>query len=323
MQLIGVEAGGRGEQLGDHAARFRGGSPGVLQGTYSYVLQDESGQIATTHSVSAGLDYPSIGPEHAWLKDTGRAEYVPASDKEALEATHGAGADRRNHSGAGVGARGGGSDQARAEDEEVGDCDCEYFRARRQRYWDFAGESEVGFERSSGNVCQLRIANSQLQIPSMPFHFVKHSPRWSPMSPAAIPISRPRATSCWLPFDAGADVIELGVPFSDPVADGPVIQRASERALQARHLAGPGAGTGGGNSRAVAMAGLIIFTYLNPDPAHGNGEVLQDRAPCAGVDGALVTDLPVEEAGRLSAPRCERTIWRRSFWPRPPAPMSG
>jgi tryptophan synthase beta chain len=87
VKLIGVEAGGRGEQLGDHAARFRGGSPGVLQGTYSYVLQDAAGQIATTHSVSAGLDYPSIGPEHAWLKDTGRAEYVPASDSEALEAT--------------------------------------------------------------------------------------------------------------------------------------------------------------------------------------------------------------------------------------------
>jgi len=87
VKLIGVEAGGRGEALGDHAARFRGGSPGVLQGTYSYVLQDEAGQIALTHSISAGLDYPSIGPEHAALRDSGRAEYVPASDAEALEAT--------------------------------------------------------------------------------------------------------------------------------------------------------------------------------------------------------------------------------------------
>jgi len=86
VQLIGVEAGGRSEKLGDHAARFRGGMPGVLQGTYSYVLQDEAGQIATTHSVSAGLDYPSIGPEHAWLADTKRAEYVAASDAEALNA---------------------------------------------------------------------------------------------------------------------------------------------------------------------------------------------------------------------------------------------
>ncbi len=86
VQLVGVEAGGRGARLGEHAARFSGGSPGVLQGTYSYVLQDEAGQISATHSVSAGLDYPSIGPEHAWLKDTGRAEYVSASDKEALDA---------------------------------------------------------------------------------------------------------------------------------------------------------------------------------------------------------------------------------------------
>ena len=86
VQLIGVEAGGRGRELGEHAARFSGGSPGVLQGTYSYVLQDAAGQIALTHSISAGLDYPSIGPEHAWLQDTGRAEYVSASDAEALEA---------------------------------------------------------------------------------------------------------------------------------------------------------------------------------------------------------------------------------------------
>jgi tryptophan synthase beta chain len=86
VQLVGVEAGGRGARLGEHAARFSGGSPGVMQGTYSYVLQDEAGQISTTHSISAGLDYPSIGPEHAWLKDTGRAEYVSASDAEALEA---------------------------------------------------------------------------------------------------------------------------------------------------------------------------------------------------------------------------------------------
>src|SRR5689334_3648555 len=86
VRLIGVEAGGRGNELGDHAARFRGGLPGVLQGTYSYVLQDEAGQIATTHSVSAGLDYPSIGPEHAALADSKRAEYLAASDAEALEA---------------------------------------------------------------------------------------------------------------------------------------------------------------------------------------------------------------------------------------------
>jgi tryptophan synthase beta chain len=86
VKLIGVEAGGRGHSLGEHAARFDGGRPGVLQGTHSYVLQDADGQIALTHSVSAGLDYPAIGPEHAWLHDLGRAEYVSASDQEALDA---------------------------------------------------------------------------------------------------------------------------------------------------------------------------------------------------------------------------------------------
>jgi tryptophan synthase beta chain len=86
VQMIGVEAGGRGSALGDHAARFSGGKPGVLHGTYSYVLQDEDGQVVPTHSVSAGLDYPSIGPEHATLHDAGRIRYTAISDEEALDA---------------------------------------------------------------------------------------------------------------------------------------------------------------------------------------------------------------------------------------------
>jgi tryptophan synthase beta chain len=90
VDLIGVEAGGRGPALGEHAARFQkvgGGVPGVLQGTYSYVLQDEAGQVSSTHSVSAGLDYASVGPEHAMLHDSGRATYVSCSDDAALKAT--------------------------------------------------------------------------------------------------------------------------------------------------------------------------------------------------------------------------------------------
>jgi tryptophan synthase beta chain len=86
--MIGVEAGGRGSGLGDHAARFSGGQPGVLHGTYSYILQDERGQVVPTHSVSAGLDYPSVGPEHAALHDAGRIRYTSASDRAALEAFH-------------------------------------------------------------------------------------------------------------------------------------------------------------------------------------------------------------------------------------------
>jgi len=86
VRLIGVEAGGRGPELGQHAARFAGGAPGVLHGAYSYLLQDANGQVAPTHSVSAGLDYALVGPEHAWLRDQGRAEYVAIPDHEALEA---------------------------------------------------------------------------------------------------------------------------------------------------------------------------------------------------------------------------------------------
>jgi len=84
--MLGVEAGGRGPNLGEHAARFAGGKPGVLHGSYTYVLQTEDGLIASTHSVSAGLDYPAVGPEHAALFRQGRVEYTHVSDQEALEA---------------------------------------------------------------------------------------------------------------------------------------------------------------------------------------------------------------------------------------------
>jgi tryptophan synthase beta chain len=87
-RLIGVEAGGDGVETGRHAAPLSAGTPGILHGNRTYLMQDEDGQIVETHSVSAGLDYPGVGPEHAWLKDSGRAEYVTATDGEALEAFH-------------------------------------------------------------------------------------------------------------------------------------------------------------------------------------------------------------------------------------------
>jgi tryptophan synthase beta chain len=92
VKMVGVEAGGRGKTLGEHASRlaategFTGAKPGVLQGTYTYVLQTPDGQISTTHSVSAGLDYPAVGPEHAWLAELGRAEYTAIGDQDAIEA---------------------------------------------------------------------------------------------------------------------------------------------------------------------------------------------------------------------------------------------
>jgi tryptophan synthase beta chain len=86
VRLIGVEAAGEGLDTGRHAAPLSAGTPGILHGSLSYLLQDEDGQVRPAHSISAGLDYPGVGPEHAWLKETGRAEYVAVTDKEALEA---------------------------------------------------------------------------------------------------------------------------------------------------------------------------------------------------------------------------------------------
>ena len=108
--MVGIEAGGRGNRSANTPRAspphqgFTGARPGVLQGTYTYVLQTEDGQIATTHSISAGLDYPAIGPEHAWLADQGRAEYAAVSDDAALEAARTL-AHRRNHPRARIRAR--------------------------------------------------------------------------------------------------------------------------------------------------------------------------------------------------------------------------
>ena len=86
VAIVGVEAGGKGLQGDEHCASLSAGKPGVLHGNRTFLLQDDDGQILEGHSISAGLDYPGIGPEHSWLKDTGRVEYVPATDDEALEA---------------------------------------------------------------------------------------------------------------------------------------------------------------------------------------------------------------------------------------------
>ncbi len=105
MRLIGVEAGGEQIVRGRHAARFAGGSAGVLQGTRTFVLQDEDGNIELTHSVSAGLDYAAVGPEHAWLRALGRAEYAHVDRRGGARRVPDAGAARGHPAGARVGAR--------------------------------------------------------------------------------------------------------------------------------------------------------------------------------------------------------------------------
>ena len=106
VQMIGVEAGGHGIETGRHAAPLSAGQPGILHGNRTYLMQDDDGQIIETHSVSAGLDYPGVGPEHSWLKDIGRVNYVSINDDEALDGISQADAHRRHYAGARVCARG-------------------------------------------------------------------------------------------------------------------------------------------------------------------------------------------------------------------------
>ncbi len=223
VRLIGVEAGGHGISPGRHAARFAGGSAGILQGTRSYVLQDEHGNIELTHSISAGLDYAAVGPEHAWLHDSGRAEYAWIGDEEALAALSAAGQGRRHPAGARVVARRrvylppGPADAARvgAAREPVGP-------GRQGR-----AQRPEGARRRRRRPMTSRLASR--------FEAIKSAGRGGLVAyvTAGDPDRRRSAAVLEAVARGGADVIEVGVPFSDPLADGPVIQRASERALAA------------------------------------------------------------------------------------------
>ena len=133
VRIIGVEAGGHGvDERMEHAASLTGGRPGVLHGNRTYLLQDADGQIIEGHSISAGLDYPGIGPEHAWLHDMGRVEYVSVTDAEALEAFRLCLRDRGNHPGAGAGACAGACRQDRAGAAARSPAGDEHVRAGRQ-----------------------------------------------------------------------------------------------------------------------------------------------------------------------------------------------
>ena len=223
VRLIGVEAGGRGTALGEHAARFQkigGGLPGVLQGTYSYVLQNDAGQVATTHSVSAGLDYASVGPEHAMLHDSGRAEYTSATDAEALAAT---------------------SALARTEGI-LPALESAHAVAEAMKMAPKMAKTDVIMVNLSGRgdkdmgilAREMKLRRSEgARTPDADLSSTasQASPASLSTSPPAIPTSTTTRDIALAAIDNGADVIELGVPFSDPLADGPVIQRASERAV--------------------------------------------------------------------------------------------
>ena len=225
VRLIGVEAGGRGITAGEHAARFAGGSSGVLQGTRTYVLQDDNGNIELTHSISAGLDYAAVGPEHAWLHDSKRAEYAWIGDDDALAAFQ----------------------RLAREEGIIPALESAHAVAHAIRIAPWLSRDEsphrqpVGprrqgrpqrAERARGPAAGGRGAMNRL---TTTFARLRQNGRGGLVTylTAGDPDAARSADLLVAVARAGADVLEVGVPFSDPLADGPVIQRASERALAA------------------------------------------------------------------------------------------
>ena len=251
-----------------------------------------AGNIELTHSISAGLDYAAVGPEHAWLQQQGRTEYAYASDAEALEAfqtlarlegilpalesAHGVAHAMR------VAARPGA--RGHRPGESVG--------ARRQGPADgrealrAEGHRTMDESLHDTDYRDLRAAEGGRARPGLVTYITAGDPSLARTRDLLFALAR-----------AGADVIELGVPFSDPLADGPVIQRATERALAAGTTLDARAGPGGRRARELATP-IVLFTYANPIARMGFA-VFAERAAAAGVDGVLLLDVPMEEAGEV------------------------
>ena len=288
VEIFGVEAAGHGlTQL--HAASIAGGRPGVLHGNRTYLLMDDDGQIQDAHSISAGLDYPGIGPEHSWLHETGRVTYLSATDDEALAAFQLLSRLEGIIPGAGAGACHRQGDGARAEAAEGSSDGGQSLRPRRQGHAAsggyLAGEEEVTTR------IDARFAELKKQGRSA---FITFLMAGDPDPATSLDIIKA------LP-KAGADIIEIGMPFTDPMADGPAIQAAGLRALKAgmtlkKTLAMVREFRKGDNATP-----LVLMGYYNPIYIYGVDKFLVD-AKSAGVDGLIIVDLPPEEDTELCLP---------------------
>ena len=286
--MIGVEAAGQGIETGQHAATLTNGRPGVLHGNRTYLMQDENGQIIETHSISAGLDYPGVGPEHAWLKDSKRAEYVGITDDEALEAFHACAITKASFPRWNPAMRWPMPPSLRPRSAATNSC-WSIFPAAATRIWppwrrppiSLFNRLRTFMSRIATVFDKLRQQNRKALIPFI----TAGDPEPAMMVPLMHELVK-----------AGADIIELGVPFSDPMADGPTIQRSSERALK-HHVEFEGcAGDGRGHSgKATRVTPVVLMGYANPIEAMGYEVFAQERKQC-GIDGVLTVDYPPEES---------------------------
>ncbi len=287
VEIHGVEAAGEGVNTPRHAATISKGTPGVLHGARSYLLQDSDGQVLEAHSISAGLDYPGVGPEHSWLKDIGRVKYYSVTDKEALDAFMLLSklegiipALESAHAIAHV------AKIARTDDQgpdhrhlPVG--------ARRQG-------------RLLGRQCPGREIVSRL---AATFVRLKKEGRaaFVPFITAGDPDMETSFAILEKLPEAGADIIELGMPFTDPMADGPAVQASSVRALKAGTTLVKVLEMVKKFRSADKDTPIVLMGYYNPIHAYGTARFARDVAG-AGVDGLIVVDLPLEEDEVLRVP---------------------
>ena len=297
VRLFGVEAAGHGLDTGQHAAALNGGRPGVLHGNKTYLLQDADGQITDAHSISAGLDYPGIGPEHAWLHDVGRATYLSATDDEALEALPALRAAGGHHPGAGVRPRPGPrwpSVAARAS-ARTGSI---VLNLSGRGDKDLATVAEhLGTQALTVDRLDARFAALKAEGRAA---FVAYVMAGDPDAETSL---RDPAAAC---PGAGADIIELGFPFSDPMAEGPPIQRAALRALKAgMTLERPRSTWCALPRRGRRDTPIVLMGYLNPILSYGFERLRRRRRRGAGVDGADRGRLPAG-GGRSAGRRARR-----------------
>ncbi len=279
VAMIGVEAAGLGIETGKHAASLNGGAPGVLHGNRTYLLQTADGQIIDAHSISAGLDYPGIGPEHAWLHDLKRVEYVAVSDAEALASFR-------------LCTRLEGIIPAL----EVGACHCRDVDARAQARAGSSPRHQSVGPRRQGSRYRRACRRGRAVSSRIAARFAALAREGRAGLVTYLTCGDPDAATfatllAGLPA-AGADLVEVGMPFSDPMADGPAIQAASLRALNA----------------GMTLAGTLAIVARLPRARSGHA----DRA-----HGLLQSDLSLWRAA-LSR-RCERRRRRRADRRRPAA----
>ena len=321
VRLVGMEAGGDGIETGRHASTISGGTIGVLHGARSFLLQDEDGQIIESHSISAGLDYPGVGPEHSHLAEIGRAEYRSITDTQAMDAflllsrTEGIiPAIESAHAVAGAVqlAREIGPDGiVLINVSGRGDKDMEtamnWFKLgepNRETGGVTPGEAEP-IDVNAGDIDDRWEAASE-----RPRAHVRRPEGAGPGGAGLLPAGRlPQCRGLQGAVrgradDGGCDLVEVGLPFSDPALDGPVIQHATQQALaggfRTRDAFGIVESITGAGGRAVVM------TYFNPVLAYGVDRFAADLA-AAGGSGVITPDLIVDEAGQwLTAARRQR-----------------